>query len=328
MKRKTLPILVSLLCLATSALAHDAFVDGFCYFLDRDNKTAEVTCKPGGGYAGNVVIPSTIVVDDETYSVTSIGEKAFGFSYDLKSIRIPNSVTSIGFQAFVECQSLTSIKIPNSVTSIGSEAFASCQKLTSINIPNSVTRIGHHAFYYCSSLTSITIPNSVTRIENETFYACDNLTSITIPNSVTSIGDGTFQKCSSLTSIEIPNSVTSIGRFAFCDCSSLKTVSIYNDEKVLVDDNNRCPFSRIASESVLYVPKGVKAAYEASSFKDVFYLIVDMDDKTGIDNTEALSDKVAVIDIYNLEGRNVKLGQHGLNIMRYSDGTARKILIK
>ena len=43
---------------------------------------------------------------------------------------IPNSVTSIGDRAFGYCSNLTSVTIPNSVTSIGDMAFENCSSLT------------------------------------------------------------------------------------------------------------------------------------------------------------------------------------------------------
>ena len=206
-------------------------------------------------------IPETVNYNGTTYSVTSIGERAFYDCSSLTSITIPNSVTSIGSSAFTNCSSLTSITIPNSVTSIGDDAFYGCSSLTSVTIPNSVTSIGDYAFEYYSSLTSVTIPNSVTSIGGWAFIYCSNLTSIVvesgnstydsrencnaiietatntlivgcqntiIPNSVTSIGRGAFSGCSSLTSITIPNSVTSIGSSAFTNCSSLASISIPN----------------------------------------------------------------------------------------------------
>ncbi|MBO5287569.1 MAG: leucine-rich repeat domain-containing protein, partial [Clostridia bacterium] len=74
------------------------------------------------------------------------------------------SVTSIGYKAFDDCTSLTSVTIPNGVTEIGNDAFRNCTLLKGITIPNSVTSIGEWAFYNCTSLTSVTIGGGVTSI--------------------------------------------------------------------------------------------------------------------------------------------------------------------
>jgi hypothetical protein len=98
-------------------------IDGICYNLNTGNKTAEVTY---GNYTGAISIPETINTGGVTYSVTSIGDYAFGFNEGLTSVTIPNSVTSIGNWAFYYCGELTSVTIPNSVTSIGEGAFYEC----------------------------------------------------------------------------------------------------------------------------------------------------------------------------------------------------------
>ena len=224
MKQTIISLLMLLLPLMASAEAVE--IDGIYYNLINKAKVAEVTENPNK-YAGNVVIPSSVVYDDVTYSVTAI-IGAFSGCSGLTSVTIPNSVTSIGMCTFQNCSGLTSITIPNSVTSIEGGAFEYCRGLTSVTIPNSVMSIGAYAFANCSSLTSISIPNSVTSIEFNAFYNCSSLTSITIPNSVTTIKDDTFNGCGGMTNVTIPNSVTSIGRYAFQNCSDLTSITIPN----------------------------------------------------------------------------------------------------
>ena len=225
---KHLLMALLLLC-SVVASAHDFEVDGIYYNLINSG-TVEVTYKGGSSnvYSGDIVIPSSITYNGNTYNVTSIGSFAFGYCTGLTGIEIPNSVTTIGSSAFYGCSGLTSIEIPNSVTSIGDHAFADCTGLTSVVIPNGVTSIEHGTFYCCYGLTSIEIPNSVTSIGGSAFYSCSGLTSIEIPNSVTSIEQGVFYGCSGLTSVTIPNSVTSIGTDAFNSCTSLTSVTIPN----------------------------------------------------------------------------------------------------
>ena len=223
MKKQLLFLVMMMLPLVASADAVE--INGIYYNLITKAQQAEVTSNPNQ-YTGSIVIPESVNYNEVTYSVTSIGNKAFRDCSALTSIKMPNSVTSIGGEAFAYCIGLTSVTIPNSVTTIIFGAFAGCYSLTSINIPNSVTKIDDEIFSGCSSLTSITIPNSVTSIGGYAFLGCSGLTSITIPNSVTSIGDYAFSFCLGLSSITIPNSVTSIGYGAFAGCVGLSSINV------------------------------------------------------------------------------------------------------
>ena len=201
-------------------------------------------------------------------NVITIGNSAFYNCIYLTSITIPNSVTTIGGWTFSGCSSLPSITIPNNVTTIENSAFSYCENLSSITIPNSVKTIGERAFSFCKSLISITIPNSVTSIENGTFYGCTSLTSITIPNSVTTIGNA-FNWCTSLTSITLPCSVTAIGYNAFSDCPM---TSIINLNPVPIELNDY--FTGINyNECTLVVPTSAVSAYKAAEVWKEFNIV-------------------------------------------------------
>lgn len=116
-----------------------------------------------------VVIPSTVVNNGTTYSVTSIGRSAFSGGSGLTAVEIPNSVTSIGGEAFHGCSGLTAIQIPSSVTSIGGWAFRGCSGLTAVEIPSSVTSISDYTFYGCERLHSVTIGAGVLSIDRYAF---------------------------------------------------------------------------------------------------------------------------------------------------------------
>lgn len=82
--------------------ANNVMIEGFNYKLDADTQSAEVIYS-GLTYKGDIVLPSTIVYENITYDVTSIGEEAFYKQYQLNTIKIPNSITSIGHNAFSSC---------------------------------------------------------------------------------------------------------------------------------------------------------------------------------------------------------------------------------
>ena len=92
---------------------------GFAYKI-VSGKNVEITRYLGKNSV--VTIPSTITDNGVEYTVTRIGNNAFGSAHNIDSITIPNTVTSIGDNAFAYLY-LTSLTIPNSVTEIGEGAF-------------------------------------------------------------------------------------------------------------------------------------------------------------------------------------------------------------
>jgi len=239
------------------------FISDEIYYniLSETDRTIQVTTKDWDGnhpaYSGSIVIPSKVIYQSKTYTVTGIGESAFTNCRELTSITLPNSLTSIESYAFQDCDGLTSIALPNSLTTIGFAAFWSCDGLTSITLPNSLTSIKSGAFSGCSGLTSITLPNSLTSIESSAFEGCSSLTSITLPNSLTSIESRAFYGCSGLTSITLPNSLTSIGEDAFYGCSNLENIFVADGntmfssiDGVLYDKDTstliRCPLKKVS----------------------------------------------------------------------------------
>ncbi|MDB4567607.1 leucine-rich repeat protein [Pseudomonadales bacterium] len=223
-----LTLLLSLSSLALASVADDD--DGtWTYTLSGDEATVTgcvATCP------ADLVIPSTI----DNYSVTSIGDRAFEYTFlasqiKLSNVTIPDGLTSIGAYAF-QSNRLTSVTIPDSVTSIGSGAFAN-NELCSVDIPNGLTSIGDYLFL-SNKLTSVIIPDSVTSIGRYAFRQ-NYLSSVIIPDSVTSIGSIAFGN-NQLTSVTIPDSVISIETSAF-DYNPLISVLFLGDRPTMVQDS-------------------------------------------------------------------------------------------
>ena len=252
-----------------------------------------------------------------------LGAYAFYGCTSLVSLVLPKDITKIGERAFQECSKLTDIAIPASVTSIGKVAFGTCTSLTSIMIPFGVVSIEWMTFENCTSLTDIVIPTSVTSIGDDAFHGCKGLTGITIPSSVTSIGGGAFSGCSGLTSLSIHLGVTSIGGHAFYNCSGLTSIYVYAEKMPKLGANmfDGCD----AKNCKVYVPKGTYDDYWLSEF-GYFENIVEFD-ATGIDKVTTSTD-ANELSRYSVNGQRLSVPTKGLNIVKYSDGSVKKVVVQ
>ena len=289
---------------------------GFSYVYGELNDNDKLGNSAFEGCSGltSLTIPSSVI---------SIGNSAFRGCSGLTSLTIPSSVTSIGYSAFEGCSGLTSLIIPSSVTSIGESAFRGCSGLTSLIILSRVTSIGYSTFGGCSGLTSLTIPSSVTRIGNYAFEGCSGLTSLTIPSSITSIGYSAFSGCSGLTSLPIPSSVTWIDELAFYGCSGLTSIYVYPEKVPILGTGifSGCD----AKNCTVYVPTGTYDDYWLSEF-GYFENIVEFD-PTGIDNITT-SANVKEVSRYSVNGQRLSAPNKGLNIVKYSDGSVKKVVVQ
>ena len=256
-------------------------------------------------------------------SVTSIGSSAFEGCRSLTSLILPSSVTSIGSSAFYGCSGLTSLTLPSSVTSIGWATFSGCSGLTSLTLPSSVTSIDGRAFYGCSSLFGLTLPSSVTSIGSSAFEACYGLFSLTLPSSVTEIGESAFEGCIRLASLTLPSSVTSIGKSAFEGCSGLTSIYVSWESPLSIDASTFKDAN--TGKCILYVPKGTYDDYWLSNW-GIFENIVEYD-ATGIDHITT-SGEAKEISRYAADGQRLEVPAKGLNIVKYSDGCVKKVVVQ
>lgn len=167
----------------------------------------------------------SIVIPD---NVVSIGNSAFMGCENLENITLPKQLKSIGSLAFSDCNLLNNVQLPQGIESIDYLAFSNCDSLTSIVLPDSLktSELGRSIFFYCRSLESATLPSTLTEIPQSIFSECINLKSINIPHGVTVINERAFDTCISLESIEFPQGLTAIGNRAFYRCKLLKEITI------------------------------------------------------------------------------------------------------
>ena len=253
--------------------------------------------------------------------ITSIGSYAFYGCGRLTSLNLPAGITSIGSYAFYGCSGLTSLTLPDGITEIVNDAFSGCSGLTSLTLPDGITKIGNHAFSCCSGLTSLNLPAGITKISDGAFQYCSGLTSLTLPAGITEISDGTFWGCNGLTSLTLPAGITWIGDYAFYWCRELTSIYVYAKKVPEIDSNAFEEFD--AKKCTLYVPMGTRDDYCASDFGKYFENIVEFE-ATGIDKTTTSTD-VEEVGRYSVNGQRLSAPTKGLNIVKYSDGSVKKV---
>ena len=138
------------------------------------------------------------------------------------------------------------------------------------------------------------------------------------------IGSRAFLGCSVLTSLTLPADITSIGDEAFQGCSGLTSIYVYAEKVPKIDSN---AFKGVdAKKCTLYVPMGTRYDYCASDFGDYFENIVEFE-ATGIDKTTTSTDVEEVVR-YSVNGQRLSAPTKGLNIVKYSDGSVKKVAVR
>ena len=288
--------------------------------------------------------------------VTAINTNTYSGCSSLTDIQIGSNVKTIGSYAFENCTSLANITIPKAVTSIGNYTFYGCTALKNVimedsgddtalslgstlfsSCPLDYVYIGRNIsynkssskgspFYRNTSLRSVEITDRETEILENEFYGCTNLKNIKMGNDVTKIGNRAFSDCSSLESFIVGPKVNSIGQEAFSGCEGMTTLVSRNTEPPVCESQALNGINKWNCK--LYIPTGAASAYQnADQWKEFFF--VEEGDPTPIERIEADAEKEAeIIGIYDLNGTKKQSMQRGLNIIRMSNGTTRKIAIK
>ena len=166
----------------------------------------------------------------------------------------------------------------------------------------------------------------------QALFAClYGIEDITIPEGITTIGTASFWNAVSLHSVDLPSSVTDILDEAFYYCTSLK--SIYCHMTVPANVSDDTVFEGVDKENcTLYVPIGSAELYRTAEYWKDFKNIVEYDygNSTGIDKVTTDSSNQGdahEVARYSINGQRLNAPTQGLNIVKYSDGTTKKVMV-
>lgn len=299
--------------------------DGHLRYLDisgatltnTDNKEVSIYPRDPSEYEGTPWPSAEAYINDKGTPVA-----IFAYLYDMEEIVLPAKLKSIGDDAFIFCRSLKSINIPESVQKIGLRAFFGCSSLKSMKLPIGITEIKSGLLSGCTNLTSIDIPYTTEEIGHNAFSKCTSLKSIELPYSLNNMGISVFYGCTALTSVTIPKNIRYISDYTFANCNSLKSIYALNPQGIGIKGK---PFEEYTqSQCTLYVPEGSMYNYQCWEEWYAFNHIVEFS-PTGINGVHSAAERREV-ERYDTSGRRLTSPTKGLNIVRFNDGTTRKVM--
>lgn len=195
-------------------------------------------------YSGDITVPATITVDDDTYSVTEIKASAFA-NAQIGKLTLPSSISKIGDYAF-SGSTLSELIIAENAA---------------------VPSLGKGAFSGCADFSQFILPEGLKAIPDE-LYKGTSISEIIIPDDIEVIGVSAFEDCTKITSLDIPKSIKSIGDKAFSGCTSLENVSVNSIYPPECSEDAFGDTSAAGAE--LKVPIGYSSAYEVAPGWSVF----------------------------------------------------------
>ena len=334
------------------------------------------------GYNGDVVIPEEVTIEDQTYTVSSIGESAFAECTEMTSVSVPASITTIASTAFDGCTGLELLDMSENtaLTIIDGNTFSTCTALETVNFPTSLESIGTSAFANCANLSNMSLPCTTPPVldnENNPFEGVDATACIiSIPTesvsaytqsdswskfvdpsaksdiqiSVVNNESENENVCTikfkrfientiepaelmsnnikatlaeeEVVSEEIPDAMTGNGQSLFVANGDAVTFLITPDESKEI-------------ESIIYNDENVtsqlvenKFTTPAVSAKSSLQVILKNGTPTGVEDNFIEEAKVIEMARYDISGRLLPAPVKGLNIVKMSDGTMKKVIVK
>lgn len=289
----------------------------------------EVQFPPSLGYIGDYAFSGCdwllrVIWPENTEWFFEIGEGAFK-NTNLSEIRIPKTTEFIGPQAFMN-SAITSVEfeegnkslktipeycfygcffkkfpIPSFIKSIGDYAFAQCQFTDVPHLPYGLKEIGSYAFFNHKKWDKLEIPETVTDIGE---YA--------LCTEYKSDADGTKRRKLNLDKLYVNRKVPPY-------CYSTKTLG---DETY---DSESKTFTWTIDDVMLVVPlKSEKEYHTTFPWSRFNERNIRSRDLSGV--SSATVPEAQPESIFSLDGKRLDFQQKGLNIIRYKDGTTRKVM--
>lgn len=161
-------------------------------------------------YEGDIVIPSTVEHDLDTYQVTGIAQGAF-MGAEVESLVINDGPTKI-LSNCINCQKLEKLVLPSTMTSID---FIFAPALEELTLSDNIKTM-ENCFMGGNALSELTMPTALKTVTNS-FMNGGGMSKLTFGPNVKKI-EGSFTVMSGLESLTLPSSLRTLkGSFIGCD---------------------------------------------------------------------------------------------------------------
>jgi hypothetical protein len=193
-----------------------------------------------------------------------------------------------------------------------------------VTIPEGVTSIGESAFEGCSNITDLKL--NCDTIEDWFADSKTSLKTLTIGEGTTTISDSTFEGFSALRTVSLGSNVSDIGVNTFANLSRLEDVYCY---AVRYPHVAATTFQGSYVEyATLHVPEASIQQYQNHAVWGEFFQIVPIDDSSAINDIYSEGNRPEIEAIYDLNGQRQPALHRGINIIKMSDGTIKKVMVK
>lgn len=308
-----------------------------------------------------LVIPSNVMINGKTYTVTTINENAFKGCSTLKQVTIPGCINEIGDEAFSDCEQLEKVVFEKGSDTLylGYNSFYNVQIVTmnrylairttksntpispfvnveTVVIGNGVCGISDRLFCQSTKLSKVQFNNEIASIGEYAFANC-RLKDFSLPTSLKSIGKGAFTSIDA-TKVELPEGLEIIGEEAFEWCKNLESIHLPLSLKEIgfyaFSETPRLALYAYWTNPIelktsikgvlskkLYVPIGTSDLYKERGWNGFEIIEIDYSGVSTVRN-----EIPRVKERYNLHGIPLNFVRKGISIESMENGAARKVL--
>jgi hypothetical protein len=189
--------------------------------------------------------------------------------------------------------------------------------------PSADNEIGIKMFYRCEPLREIILPKTTTVIAGQAFDNCTSLTKCTFSAGLTTIRQYAFRN-TKLTNVELPSTLTAMEAKVFDGCKELTTVTFTSKAAPSMPGEL---FPNCPKLKTIIVPQESLAAYTAALKLPEG---VTIEGRAGIAAVRSAAASAAVVEVarFDFQGRRLAQPQKGVNIVRYTNGTTAKVVVR